>query len=273
MSNLVSQARSFWYNNTPGTFSLNGYEISRSKIHVHGGPAADITCPTCQEMEWKSRVAQQDLFVEHSGCPYSKAAPYPYTPQMRSAYQGDEMWTHYHQDFSFSIGCDPQLNAPKCLYLFPTHDPLPPVLDYARFVLARNCDFVALVRKRQMAIAGMVEVHGLGYSGEFDYALVKHWPGATDFPRPDMPVILQVYDPIGGQPAIDYLQPEYLLTPCPTEQVNYLNLPAKTEVVYWPQAAGSFFTRPNLGEKKYDLIATGTLDGATQALITRSLVR
>lgn len=270
-SDLVSQVRSFWYNNVPGTFSVGGFEVSRDKIYTHGGPATDIACPICQEVEWKSRIAQRDLFEEHPGCMYGgthQREPWAQPPlweqiQMRCAWQADEMWTHYQQDFSFSIGCDSQLNAPKCLYLFPTSDPLPPILDYARFVMARNCDFVALVRKRQMAIAGQVEVHGKDYSGQFDYALVRHTPGAIDYVRPDMPVVLVTYDPVAGQPAVDYLQPEYLLTPCPSEQQRYLKLPAKTEVVLWPQAASSFFTRSNLGEKKYDLITTGTLDGAT----------
>ncbi len=262
MNDLISQARSFWYNNVPGAFSLNGFSISRGKIRVHGGPAADITCSACQEMEWKSRIAQKDLFEEHS-CEYDEAPPYPYSPKLRCVYQGDDMWAHYHQDFSFSIGCDSQLDAPRCLYLFPTSDPLEPVLEYARFVNARNCDFVALVRKRQIAQAAQVECHGRSYSGEFDYALVAHMPGVTECDRPDMPVILSTYDPVSAQAAVDYLQPEYLLTPCPAEQLRYLaKLPAKTEIVYWPQAASSFFTRPNLGEKKYDLIATGTLDGA-----------
>jgi len=213
-------------------------------------------------MEWKSRIAQQNLFVEHSGCKQGGV----YSPQTLCAQQGDEMWTHHHQDFSFSLGCDSQLDAPKCLYLFPWPGPLEPVLDYARFMNARNTDFVALIRKRQMAQAGQVECHGMNYSGQFDYALVCNMRSAVDCVRPDMPLVLSSYDPNNiAQATVDYLQPDYLLTPCPTLQAGELKLPAKTEVILWPQAASSFFTRPNLGEKKYDLITLGTFNGGGTA--------
>lgn len=151
MSKPLSQlVREFWYKNTPGTYKLGDHEVTRQQIQKYGGPIVTYnSCQVCQRMEWLSRVTQQNLFDENHECRHAKNC------RDICRRQGDELWTHYHQNFWFGQGLDPRLPAPKVACIF-RRGKLGARLyhRYFRYV----CDQWMKVLSRQLAQACQIEI-------------------------------------------------------------------------------------------------------------------
>jgi hypothetical protein len=83
------------------------------------------------------------------------------------------------------------------------------------------------------------------------------------FPRPNIPVILYGHDfwekRAGYQWVIDWLKPDIFLTSYPTQWQENFRFPAQTKIAFYPLFPSSFFTRPNLGEKKLDILVIGAI--------------
>lgn len=255
-SDLVEQARAFWFNNIPDELHANRQAITRREIHVHGGPNPDLTCPICQRSEWLSRVRGANLFESHT----CLQADYCRTLCKR---QGDELWTHQHQNFDFSIGCNADLQAPRCLCIMPKDDKAPHGGFYQRFQTP-NCDQWMLVFRRRLAQACQVDVVcdpvGVDWT-KYDLVLMPNTGTNYKFRRPKIPVILYSHDfwqeKEGKQWVIDWLQPDVLLTPYPTPWRENFCLPVHTKVAFYAFFESQFFTRPNLEAKQYDLLVVG----------------
>jgi hypothetical protein len=258
-SDLVERVRYFWYANIPGDFDLDGEKISRRDIFVYGGPNPKFTCPICQKSEWLSRIRQKNLFQPHN-CPQAKEC------ETLCSRQGDELWTNFHQNFDFSIGCDPNLPAPKCLCVLPEDKNNEAGGFYLRFQNP-GCDQWMLVFRRRLAYACQVDVVSYPTSinwNNYDFVFVTNTGSNKKFPRPPIPVIMYGHDfwPLedkGFQWVIDWLKPEILLTPYPTQWKEYFKLPPKTTVVFYPFFDSLFFARPNLNKKKFDLLVIGSI--------------
>jgi len=260
-SDLVAHTRRFWFNNVAGIMRVDGHTISRGDIAVYGGPEPGLTHPVLQSMEWLSRIKQTDLFEPHD----SPQAEYCSILCKR---QGDECWTHHHQNFNFALGCDAGLAAPKCLCILPKgHVKAGP---YERFLTPR-CDQWSLVLKRRLARSCQIDVatylDGIDLS-KYDLMFMVNTARNRRFSRPDIPIILYGHDmwpdDAGYQWVIDWLQPDVLLVPFPTSWRENFRLPARTRIVFSPFAPSMFFTRPNLypAHKKLDLLVIGKLRGA-----------
>lgn len=255
MSDLLQAAREFWYNNVPGTFDLNGEQITRQQIHTYGGPAPEFnTCETCQRAEWLSRIRQENLHEPHR-CKTSGKC------QLRCGRQSDELWTTYHQDFWFSVGCDPNLNAAKALIVF---HPTRKVRLYERF-WAPYCDFLFMNFRRLLAQTCQVEtmraVKRVDWS-RYDFVIHQNLGDGFIFPKPPIPMVMIMYDLWlkDYQSIIDHFQPEYLLTPYPREVKRNFSFAGK--VHFYPLHDSTFFARPNLRkDKRIDLILAGSNRG------------
>jgi len=251
MASLKDEVRSFWYNNVPG--SIHG--VSRQEIQLYGGPSNKYDgCEMCQRSEWFSRIYQKNTFEEHK-CGTSVEC------KGVCALQGKEEWVHRHHDFTFSLGIDQGLPAPKCLFLFPY---APEGEVHARFT-SIGCDHWMLNLRRQLAQTCQVGIRGPRPTdcNEFDFALVFNHPRATDFTRPDIPIVMYGHDLRKDHGFIDHLRPDYLLTPCPTAWPQVNKFPEKTKVRFYCQSPSEYFTRTNLDIKHIDLLATGTIHGST----------
>lgn len=251
---LIKNVREFWYSNTPGNFILNGERISRKEIFTYGGPNPFFSCSICQKSEWLSRLRQKNLFFSHS-CPESEKC------RISCSRQGKDLWTHKHQNFDFAIGCDPNLPAPKVLYI---------LLDEPQNFLNPFCDHRELVFRRQLALTSQIEVveqpFGINWKN-YDLVFVQNTGCNLKFPRPPIPVIMYGHDfwPLknkGFQWVIDWLKPDILLTPYPTQWKKYFKLPPQTKIVFYPPFASTFFNRSNLGEKKIDLLVIGAIQSS-----------
>jgi len=259
-SDLIHEVRYFWYANIPDRFDLDGEKITRSDIFIYGGPNPKITCPVCQKREWLSRVRQKNLFVEHS-CPSANKV------KIFCSCQGDEHWTNLHQNFDFSLGCDEELPAPKCLCVFPEDKKSEAGGFYQRFQTP-GCDQWMLVFRRRLAFVCQVEVvkypRNINWS-KYDFLFIPNTGTIPKFSRPNIPVVLYGHDfwPLhnkGFQWTIDWLQPDVLLTPYPAQWKKYLHFPPHTKIVFYPFFESLFFSRPNLGRKKIDLLVIGSLN-------------
>jgi len=251
-SELVKEMRKFWYLNTPGYFDLDGEKISRKDIFTYGGPNSKFTCSICQKSEWLSRVRQKNLFIEHN-CNQAKEC------RDLCQKQGDELWTHLHQNFSFMIGCDSDLPAPKCLYIVPKY-------SYQRFFVPR-CDQGSLVGKRRFASAFQADIIqeppvNIDWF-KYDFLFMFNEGNNPKFLRPDMPVIFYGHDfwkeKIGYQWVIDWIQPDVFLTSYPTQWKENFKFPVHTKIAFYPLFPSLFFTRSNLGEKKLDVLVIGAI--------------
>ena len=253
-SELIKEARKFWYSNTPGTFNLDGEKINRRDIFTYGGPNPKFTCSICQKSEWLSRVRQKNLFIPHS-CSQVKEC------QILCSRQGDESWTHYHQNFNFFIGCDSNLSAPKCLNLRIVSKE-----RYADFPIP-HCDQGERVSGRQLAYACQIDVVqkpvNINWSN-YDFLFMSNGGYGQKFPRPKIPIILYGHDfwPLGDkgfQWVINWVKPDILLTSYPTQWKENFKIPSRTKVIFYPLFPSLFFTRPNLDDKKLDLLVIGAI--------------
>ena len=249
-TDLVKSVRKFWYNNLPGTFDFLGRPVTKKEIFTYGGPNPEFSCPICQKSEWLSRLGQKNLFENHL-CETAKDC------EFLCSRQGDELWTHLHQNFNFSIGCDKELLAPKILVIDP---------NYKRNFLLRHADVWMLTFKRRLALAGQVEVaakpFGLNWS-KYDVLFIVNDGQKMKFKKPSLPVIMYGHDwwPLdyrGRQWMVDWLKPDVFLSFNPGPWKKALKYPESTKMAFYPVFESSFFARPNLGEKKFDLLVAGT---------------
>lgn len=252
-SKLVQAARNFWYTNQSGKFPLGNEEISREEIFIHGGPNPFLACPTCQRSEWLSRAKQKNLFAVHD-CPTAKEC------QDLCSKQGNESWTHFHQNFNFLIGCNPELSAAKCLYTN-FHDP--------ETFLRLRLEPVQPILRRQLALSCQVDVvdnpAGIDWK-KYDFMYTYLTGLKRKFSRPNIPVIAWGHDFWGEEKfyqwIIDWLKPDILLTSYPSQWKERFKIPSSTKVVFRPLFPSLFFTRPNLKDKKLDLVVIGATVGS-----------
>lgn len=248
-SELVKKTRGFWYGNIPGLLDVEGEKISRKDIFLHGGPNPDFTCPVCQKAEWLSRIRGKNLFIDHECKEKEKC-------RRLCALQENDLWTHLHQNFNFAIGSDPSLPSPKGIYV---------MFGGKESFLNPKCVHRELVFRRQLAYAAQVEAadspFGIDWK-KYDFAFIFFNDCNVKFPRPDIPVVLYAHDMWPErkemyQWTIDWLKPDVLLTPYPTQWRESFRLSPNTKVVFTPYLASRFFTRPNLGKKDVDLLVIG----------------
>lgn len=252
-NDLMEKVREFWYANHPGDFDLGGEKISRKDIFIYGGPNPKFTCSVCQKSEWLSRVRQKNLFIFHN-CSQSKEC------KDLCSKQGDELWTHYHQNFDFSIGCDSSLPAPKGVVMKLGKD--------RQEQFFNPCVAIAeLVNRRRFAYASQIE--GIDNPNriiwsKYDFLYITMPPSVCvqKFTRPNIPIIMQGHDwwPLGMkhfQWMIDWLKPDIFLTMDPIPWKKRCKFPPSTKVILNPLFDSTFFARPNLREKKIDLLVIG----------------
>jgi len=253
-TDLMQQVRKFWYNNLSDDFDLDGEKISRKDIFTYGGPNPRFTCPICQKSEWLSRVRQKNLFQSHN-CPQVKEC------EELCKKQGDELWVHYHQNFDFFIGCDPNLAAPKGLFLRP---------KISADSLIPYCSQDRLISRWQFAYASQIDIVeepplNIDYS-QYDFLFMGNEGCNRKFPRPNIPIILSCHDfylkDKGYQWVIDWLKPDILLTAYPTQWKENFKIPSHTKIVFYPLFLPLFFTRINLVDKKFDLLVIGVTVGS-----------
>jgi len=250
-SELIEKVKEFWHSNTPGHFDLDGEKISRKDIFTYGGPNSQFTCPICQKCEWLSRVRQRNLFISHN-CPQAKQC------QSFCEKQGNDLWTHYHQNFDFSIGCRSDLPAAKGLFLRP---------NVARDnILIPCCDQGILVNTRRFTYAFQRDIIERPVNvkwANYDFLWVFINSFSQRFARPKIPVILYGHDFWTEnkmfQWVIDWLKPDIFLTSYPTQWRESFKFPSKTKIVFFPLFPSLFFTRSNLANKKLDLLVIGAI--------------
>lgn len=257
-SELIRSLRKFWYSNTHGNFVLKEGQITRKEIFLYGGPNPLFSCLICQKSEWLSRIRQRNLFIPHP-CPEAEKC------KILCGYQGNDLWTHKHQNFNFAIGCDPDLPAPKALYIF---------LDKPEIFLTSWCDHRELIFRRQLALTCQVDVvnwpsNKINFS-KYDFLFIQNIGAIQKFSRPNLPIIMYGHDfwPLEDrsfQWMIDWLKPDVLLTPYPTQWREYFKLPSKTKIVFYPPFASTFFNRFNLDAKKIDLLVIGAIHSSIYA--------
>ncbi|MFH1582612.1 MAG: hypothetical protein ABIA08_02545 [bacterium] len=260
-SELIKEVRKFWYSNIPGDFDLNGEKISRKDIFTYGGPNPKFTCPVCQKSEWLSRVRQKNLFIPHN-CSQVREC------EDMCKKQGDELWTNFHQNFDFSIGCDSNLPAPRCLFIGAENKYVVGGNLYSHFQNPASNSLMHVLRRR---LAYTCQVDVVSYPieinwGNYDFVFLFLDGYARKFPRPPVPLIVYGHDfgPSNHRGAIqwmiDWLKPDILLAPCPIQWKEYFKLSPQTEIVFYPFFDSLFFARPNLNEKKLDLLAIGNIE-------------
>jgi hypothetical protein len=260
---LIRAARAFWYNNESGIFSVPGSLIERWQIQQRGGPRVELDgCRTCQESEWLSRCWSENLFREHE-CPTSKRARW-----LCERYGKDE-WSYLHQDFSFAMGCDEGLNAPRCAYI---------VSDQVyRWHIAQGGNHLQLNRRRGFAQAFQYDC--ITFSSvrsrdvdleKYDLIFTNNRKGAEIFYLPSTaPMIAWGHDiwHANAQELLDAHRARFLLASCPESWTGNFEIPPETEVVPYYASASNFYTRPDLRKrkKKIDLLAIGSRRGGVYA--------
>lgn len=251
-SKLILSVREFWFNNCQGTYDLCGYPVSRNAIQLYGGPNPEFNaCERCQHLEWKSRLVQQDLFVPHQCSTASLCKTY-------CERQGQDEWTHFHQNFWYAAFVDSKLNAAKCVLLQSEKD--------CKFFWSHHCDQATHVFLRQFAQICQVDTVPLKSKidvSQYDFAFIVN-SGIRDFPpRYDLPILMYGHDlwkrRSGRQRMLDYWKPDYFWTPFLSSWKAHYNISKNTELVFRPVPASMFFTRSNLDDtkKKYDLLCIG----------------
>jgi len=255
--------REFWYNNVPGTFDVAGHAITRGQIHTYGGPATLFAqCNVCEEAEWLSRLLQKNLFRPHT-CPTSN------TCRTLCGRQGDDLWTHYHQNFWYSVGIDETLDAPKCLCLFRKERKGNLLVRFGRW----ECDSALINVRRQLAqtcqlkiVSSVKNINLQDY--DFIYTMnsgvVGNFVEIPEERKKRIPIVMYAHDmwKFDYQGVLDCVRPDILLTPFPTSWRKNFKIPAGTKLWFYPLFATRFFTRPNLSTRKeIDLLSIGNVKG------------
>lgn len=252
---LMQDARAFWYSNIPGTLPVAGYDVSRQDMQTYGGPDQWYgNCIVCQWTEWLSRIKQQNLSEQHR-CAWSADS------SRRCSLQGNELWTHYHQDFSYSRVHDPALPAPRILCYFPDE----PTAGLWHRYFARTCDQWMINLRRGLAQAGQVSIvpdlEDEDWS-QYDVLFMQNVGHGLSFPRPPIPIVMYGHDLWGHdyQAGIDSMRPDIFLTPYPEPWQSNYKFPSTTKMMFYPQSSSQFFTRPNTDptKKPIDLLVIGS---------------
>jgi len=248
-SALMLWAREWWFNNEEGTL-LDGV-VTRAAVDTYGGPNPEFnTCEQCQRVEWKARLTQTPLKVRHT-CPTSQLC------QQYCDRQGDDRWTHFHQNFHFARGVDKALNAPRCLMIQPPK-------GYA-FLTTHSCDQATQVFLRQFARACQYDLVKQGEAvapSKYDFVFFVN-NGVPPVPhKPIGPASIVYCHDLWKrreerQVVLDAWQPDVIWTPFPSSWKRHYRIPKDTEVIFRPVPASMFFTRPNLEEKELDLLVIG----------------
>ena len=249
----IRPLREFWYSKNPGVFHVKSNEITRQEIDTYGGPSPEYNCAMCQEIEWMSRIYQHNYFEGH----VCKDASYQNRCKNHSARQGNELWTHYHQNHWFASMCDTLTNAPRGLLV---HSP-----KGEEFIYGYNCDQSTKVFLRMLARACQYDVvvgspKNIDWS-RYDFVMVFIDNGIYEFTTP-LPVIAYMHDLWKKidirQARLNYYNPEFIFTPYPSALKALYKIPKKSKIHYRCLSASQFFTRPNLSKNKpYNLISIG----------------
>lgn len=248
-SQLLLAVRAFWFGNVAGTFDLDGRPVRREEIHLHGGPSPEFNdCDTCQKAEWLSRLNGRNHYRKHS-CPTGQRC------HILCSYQGDDAFTHYHQNFGYAARVDMTLNAAKCAMFQPAKG--------IKFIWSHHCDQSVHVFLRQFAQACQFDVVGFGEKIEpsrYNFAFVVMGPTKAEIP-PGLPIVMYGHDlwkqPSDRQALIDHVRPDVFWTPFLSSWKAHYRFPAKTRLVFRPVPASQFFTRPNLDKKSLDVLCIG----------------
>jgi len=252
-SDLSKKVREFWYSNNLGNFILGEEVVSRKEIFLYGGPNSSFNCQICQKSEWLSRVKQKKMFISHL-CDSSKEC------EILCNRQGNDAWTQFHQNFDFALDCQNSLPAPKCLYVTNAN------VD-TEYFFSPGCGHWTLLFRRRLAyvcqIEAVAEVKNVDWKN-YDFMLIVLNTGKNyKFSKPPIPVIAYAQDfslqDKGFQWTLDWLEPDVLLTPYPTQWKENFKFSSETKIAFYPIFDSLFFSRPNLGEKKLDLLVVGAI--------------
>ena len=211
-------------------------------------------------------MRQQNLFEPHS-CGTSERS------RTLCERQGDELWTQYHQNFRFAVGCDPELNAPRGLCLFLDE----PTANNWKVFWSDNCSQWMIVFRRQLALACQCDVVSspdqVDSWAVYAFLILQNLGTQPEFPKPPVPVIMYGHDwhTYDYQRGFDLLKPEHFFTPCPHQWCETWRIPPDTKIWFDPNGTSRFFARPNLGEKKLDLLVVGVTEPESHYAARRRL--
>lgn len=245
-SELMLAARKFWYDNEPETFHLD-FDIPRSSFQMYGGPSPEFDrCFRCQSQEWISRLTQSDRFIPHE-CPTSERA------RWLCSCQGNDRWTHAHQNFWYSLGCNPELNAPKCALVVGQQE--------FQWHIEQGGNHISLNRRRCFAQAMQHNVFTIDLvpTAEWQYydlLFIFNRKRQVLFDRPKgVPMAMWGHDMWHGdaQNLLDWYRPEILLTSYPGPWKKNFKIPKGTTVMPYFVGASNFFTRSNVDRSKKDV--------------------
>jgi len=254
--------RNYWYSNRPGDYDIGNPDniYPYSQIWEVGGPNPMFNdCKTCQDAEWISRLAHGDAFPNTHNCSAAKIT------KKNCERQGDG-YLHRSQNYLFAAFTDDKLSAPRCLMAHSTKGII--------HVWSHSADQGRLIFVRQFAIACQYDIVEVGtrYKSprtieNYDFIFTP-CSGSQYNPFPksdDVPLLMYGHDlwkrKEERQAMINDLQPDIFWTPYLSSWKAHYRFPAKTEIVFRPIPAGTYFTKPNLDEekKKYDLLIIGSI--------------
>jgi len=119
--------------------------------------------------------------------------------------------------------------------------------------------------RRLLALTCQVDVvrsiDGLDWS-DYDFVIFQNLADGLRFPKPPIPVVMIMYDLWikDYQSVVDHFRPQYMLTPYPQTVKDNFRLHG-ARVHFYPLHASAMFTRPNLGQKRLDLLTIGSTNG------------
>ena len=247
----------WWYATKDDNFVFEDIVVPRDYVIPYGGPDPSFDCPACQKSEFVSRVVQKNKFIRHL-CQTAQRC------QALCAKQGNDLWTNLHRNHLFAVGYNEAFPVPKCLFYLSKEK----VATLWQIFHSSKCEWHMHNIKAQLAltceitVATQLEDHDWN-KYDFVFAMnTGHTMPLVD--KPPIPFLLYCHDMWGRgfQEVLTHYQPECLLTPYPTPWIERYDIPEDTVVWHYLPLAGTFYTRPNLGEKALDLLATGTCESA-----------
>lgn len=244
----IQTLHSEWFNNSSIT-AFKG-NISRKQIQIYGGPSPEfVSCATCQNSEWISRLTQAPNFEDHV-CATSEDC------KIMCQRQGDDAWTHFHQNFWYALYTNSKANAPRCAMFQPQKGIV--------FLSRRSCDPHTPTMMRQFAQACQTDIYVLRDEIKKDYDFSYMPCDGLFTPDPKgLTVLMYGHDlwkrAERRQDIIDAIKPDYFWTPFLSSWKTHYRFPSKTKIVFRPVPTGQFFTRPNLDPEKKtcDLMSIG----------------
>lgn len=166
-------------------------------------------------------------------------------------------WSQCHHNYWFALGCDPTLKAPKMAIFFHQR-------GYAEY-FNHGGFHVTINKKRCFAQAAQHDIYltenfdSVDWT-KYDVALIHNRREMDVMKKPPIPVVMFGWDCWKGNPqaAINYVRPEYLISPSPQLWQNMMKMPG-TKVRLYAASEGNYFTRPNTSPKSVDLVVLGAL--------------